>query len=193
MALVLASQSPRRKELLGLITSDFVVDATPVAEEEVTGLLGPDLARELARQKAAGVFARRQEDIVIGCDTIVQAGARLLGKPHSPQEAAEMMQLLSGDSHQVHTGVCIFVPGQSGPADWFCETTTIWMDEIPTEEIQHYITTREPYDKAGGYGIQGWAARFVSRIEGCYYNVMGLPVAHLYRSLLPWQALSIPV
>lgn len=181
MALVLASQSPRRRELMRLVTPDFVVDAAGV-DEQATGGAGPaQTAEKLAAAKAGAVFARRAGDIVIGCDTVVELDGEILGKPKDAAEAARMLGALAGRDHFVHTGLCLLGPGRQ--AVRFSETTRVTFSPIPQEAIDAVVATNEPYDKAGGYGIQGWAARFAPRIEGCYYNVMGLPVSALWRAL----------
>lgn len=190
MALVLASKSPRRRELLALLTVDFEVEEAGVNEQVVTAETPAKLAKALAGAKAAAVHATRSADAVIGCDTVVDLHGQTLGKPKNQAEATRMLTALSGNTHLVHTGVCVFLPGQTAPASWFVETTRVTFAQIPAEEIKHYTASPEPYDKAGGYGIQGVAARFIPRIEGCYYNVMGLPVAALYSEL---KRLGIPL
>lgn len=179
MALVLASQSPRRRELMRLITEDFVVDAADIDEEAVQAATPEELAGNLAAAKALAVKGRR-EDTIIGCDTVVELDGAVLGKPRGEAEAARMLNALSGREHLVHTGLCVLGPGAGGR---HVETTKVVFAPIPAAAIHAVIQTDEPYDKAGGYGIQGWAARFIPRIEGCYYNVMGLPVAALWQLL----------
>ena len=183
MPLVLASQSPRRRELMALVTPDFIVDAADIDEDGLTAFSPVALAQMLAQAKAAAVAARREADTILGCDTVVEAGGELLGKPAGFDDAVRMLQSLSGRRHLVHTGVCIIPPGELEPAATFAETTAVWFAPLPEDEIAAYARTAEPYDKAGGYGIQGWAARYITRVEGCFYNVMGLPVAALYRHL----------
>lgn len=180
--LLLASQSPRRRELMALVTPDFQVAGAGVDEGAVAGSSPADLAGKLAQAKARAAAAQHAGCVVIGCDTVVELGGKTLGKPRNADEAADMLKRMAGRQHQVHTGVCVYVPG--GRQLQFVETTTVFFSAIPGEEIAAYVKTPEPYDKAGGYGIQGWAARFVTRVEGCYYNVMGLPVAALYRLLV---------
>lgn len=189
MALVLASHSPRRRELMALITLDFAMDEADVDEESIRAATPCDLAVTLARLKALDVAARRPGDVVIGCDTVVEANGATLGKPHDEADAKQMLERLSGGRHHVHTGVYIVRPGQPQPC-LFSATTHVDFAPVSAEAIAAYAKTDEPYDKAGGYGIQGWAARYVTRVEGCYYNVMGLPVAALYQKLLE---LDIPL
>lgn len=183
VALILASKSPRRRELLQLITPFFEVADADVNEAALTAKSPLLLAQALARAKAEAVFSACPQHAVIGCDTVVEAGGQTLGKPHSEQQATQMLKALSGRWHAVHTGVCIMVPGNRHPAALFAETTQVEFAEIPPAEIARYVKTTEPYDKAGAYGIQGFAARYIPRINGCYYNVMGLPVAALYSEL----------
>lgn len=178
--LVLASESPRRKELLRLITAEFETAPSAVEEEAIQAGSPPQLAQLRARAKALAVAKNRPQDTVIGCDTVVEAGGRLLGKPRDRGEARGMLLALSGRGHLVHTGVCVVHRQTAYP---FTATTRVFFAPLDPEEIEQYISTDEPYDKAGGYGIQGGAARFVTGIEGCYYNVMGLPVQPLYRLL----------
>lgn len=183
MALVLASKSPRRRQLLALLTPHFAVDQAAVDEGAVAGKTPRQLAQTLAALKAQAVFEKRPDDAIIGCDTVVELAGKTLGKPKNQAQAVAMLTALAGKTHLVHTGVCICVPGQSGPAALFCETTAVQFAEISPEEIKAYTNTPEPYDKAGGYGIQGAAAKYIPRIEGCYYNVMGLPLAALHRHM----------
>lgn len=181
MALVLASQSPRRRQLMALVAPAFEVDESRVDESALAAPGPAALAAVLARAKAREVFARRPKDVVIGCDTVVQVDEKLLGKPADAAEATAMLEALSGRRHFVHTGVCICPPGKA--AAEFVETTGVDFAPLPKAGIAAYAATPEPYDKAGGYGIQGWAARYITGVQGCFYNVMGLPVAALYKKL----------
>ena len=175
MQLILASASPRRKELLGLFHVPFIIRAADIDEtmdpakspyEEVAGV---------SRLKALAV-EREPADVVIAADTIVVCEGRVLGKPGSAQEAVEMLQLLSGRDHQVMTG-CTVVRGLR--AQTFTEVTDLHFRSLSRKEIENYVATGEPMDKAGSYGIQGGAALFCERMSGDYYNVMGLPVCRL--------------
>ncbi len=181
MALVLASKSPRRKELMALVAPSFVVDEAQVDEQAAEAPSAAALAELLAAEKAGWVARRRSGDVVIGCDTVVEVQGRVLGKPKDPQQAAEMLQLLAGGQHVVHTGVCVV--HFSGEVRRFVESTNVIFADIPKAEVEKYVLTNEPYDKAGGYAIQGWAAKYITGIHGCFYNVMGLPVAQLYAVL----------
>ena len=165
------------------------VDETPLAAEPPRAC-----AERLAREKALGVWRTRPQDIVLGADTIVVADeAILLGKPDNADDAARMLRLLSGRVHRVITGVCLVraTAGDSIPVAnelrSASETTLVTMSELSEDEIRDYVATGEPMDKAGAYAIQGMASRWIPRIEGDYSNVVGLPVALVYRMLGEWQ------
>lgn len=185
MALVLASKSPRRRELMQLVTPVFDIASPHVDESVITAATPARLAGLRAAAKAQNVAAQpaHANNFIIGCDTVVELDGHPIGKPANPGEAIDMISLLSGKSHYVHTGIAVFSPCACEPCEFFVETSEVTFSCIPQEQIQMYAASQEPYDKAGGYGIQGWAARFIPRIEGCYYNVMGLPVAALYSAL----------
>ena len=178
--LILASKSPRRRELMQLVTPNFTCAVAGIDETAVSAPSPRLLAQQLAIVKADAIFALHPHQAVIGCDTVVDLEGKALGKPLDKEDAIAMLTALSGKEHLVHTGVCI--QGNFTPVS-FIETTKVYFAPIPIEEITRYADTNEPYDKAGGYGIQGTAARFIPRISGCYYNVMGLPVASLYCAL----------
>lgn len=178
--IILASQSPRRRELFSLITPQFECAVSEIDERAVQASDAKALCETLARRKAASVAALRPGCVVVGSDTVVEADGRVLGKPHDPAEAREMLQLLSGRTHAVHTGVCI---AKDARLRSFVCTTEVTFFPIPPAEIEAYIATDEPYDKAGGYGIQGRAARWTDSIRGDYFNVMGLPVSRVYAAL----------
>lgn len=179
MQLILASASPRRRELLGLFGIPFVVRAADIDETMDPGLPPEQEVARVSRCKALAV-PRQEDDVVIAADTIVVCEGRVLGKPHSPREAEEMLTLLSGRDHQVMTG-CTIVAGEQ--AQTFTEITDLHFRPLEPEEIRRYVATGEPMDKAGAYGIQGGAALFCRRMEGDYYNVMGLPVCRLWQQL----------
>lgn len=178
--LVLASASPRRQELLRNAGISFVVQAADVPEELQPEEQPRAFAERLAREKALAVFRQRRGDVVLGADTIVVVDEHILGKPRDDADAARMLRLLSGRSHQVITAVCL---AGAGFEDVRSETTAVTMSAFGAGEIQDYIATREPMDKAGAYAIQGMASRWVTRIEGDYFNVVGLPVAMVWRML----------
>lgn len=177
--LILASQSPRRIELMRLITPDFEVRPSHFDEGGVTADTPAGLASALALGKARAAGAL-PEDIVIGCDTVVACGGRVFGKPKTRGEARRMLTALSGGVHSVVTGVCVLHRG--GTERFTCETEVTFFP-LREEEIEAYIRTDEPYDKAGGYGIQGRGGLFAERIDGDYYNVVGMPLSRLYRVL----------
>ena len=175
MQLILASASPRRRELLGLFGLPFVIRAADI-DETMNPALPPE--KEVARVSRLKALAvpREAEDVVIAADTIVVCGGRVLGKPHSHEEAAQMLRLLSGRDHQVMTGCTVRAPGGT---ETFTEITDLHFRQLTEAEIARYVASGEPMDKAGAYGIQGGAALFCQGIRGDYYNVMGLPVCRL--------------
>lgn len=175
MELILASQSPRRRELLAQMGLRFTVHAADIDETMDPGLpAGQEVAR-VSRAKALAI-ARGPEDVVIAADTVVVCQGKILGKPHTPERAAEMLELLSGRDHQVLTG-CTVLRGETVLSH--LETTHLYFRPLSAEEIAAYVATGEPLDKAGAYGIQGLGGLFVRRLEGDYYNVMGLPLCAL--------------
>lgn len=179
MQVILASSSPRRRELLGLFGIPFVVRAADIDETMDPQKPPFDEVARVSRGKALAV-PRGEDDLVIAADTIVVCAGRVLGKPHTKEEAAAMLTLLSGRDHQVMTG-CTLLRGDR--AETFTEVTDLHFRPLSQREIEKYIASGEPMDKAGAYGIQGGAALFCQRIEGDYYNVMGLPVCRLGQSL----------
>jgi septum formation protein len=205
--LVLASASPRRQELLRNAGISFAVQPADIDETPRTGETPRDCAERLAREKALAVFQDRSRDCVLGADTIVVVDETILGKPSDADDATRMLRLLSGRTHQVITGVCMVAPSASGRTSvagqvgareaahnqelrtenqelrTASETTLVAMSELSDADIREYIATGEPMDKAGAYAIQGIASRWIPRIEGDYSNVVGLPVALVYRML----------
>ncbi len=177
MSLILASESARRRELLLLLTKRFTTTTAKIDEAAFVASSPQKLAETLAIEKANAVFLDTENAAVLACDTVVDLNGTALGKPKSEDEAVEMLCALSARWHKVHTGVCLMQSGKQ--VHTFVETTRVLFAAIPMSEVLAIAATGEPYDKAGGYGIQGWAARFIPRIEGCYYNVMGLPLAAL--------------
>ena len=179
MKLILASQSPRRRELLGLFHIPFEIR---VADIDETMDPGKSPALEVARVSRAKAEAtpRQPEDVVIAADTIVVLEDRVLGKPQSEAHAEEMLSALSGKDHQVMTGVTVL---RGDRVMTHTEITDIHFRALSPREIRSYVATGEPMDKAGAYGIQGGAALFAERMHGDYYNVMGLPVCRLWQML----------
>ena len=184
MNLILASASPRRKELLSLFHIPFVIRVADIDETmDSTGSAAEEVAR-VSSLKAAAV-EREADDVVIAADTIVVCEGKVLGKPHSPEAARDMLRLLSGRDHQVMTG-CTILRGEQAVS--FTEVTDLHFRPLSDREIDRYVASGEPMDKAGSYGIQGGAALFCERMVGDYYNVMGLPVCRLWevlRKLVP--------
>lgn len=179
MHLILASQSPRRRELLGLFRRPFTVQVADIDETMDDTLPPYDEVARVSRAKAEAI-AREKDDIVVAADTIVVCAGQTLGKPRTEAEAAQMLRLLSGRDHQVMTGMTVL---RGDRAVTCTEVTDIHFRELSDKEIESYIATGEPMDKAGSYGIQGGAALFAERMVGDYYNVMGLPVCRLYQIL----------
>lgn len=184
--IVLASASPRRRELLTQIGVPFEVRVSD-CEEVLTTDVPEEACRSLAEQKASAVAETLKQEnqslVIIGSDTVVACDGRILGKPSDKAEAAAMLRLLSGKTHQVCTGVCaIHLP--EGKKYAFTETTEVQVADLSDDDIADYLETGEPFDKAGAYGIQGYFARYVVRIVGDYNNVVGLPVGRLYRECL---------
>ena len=192
MKLILASASPRRAEILRNAGIQFEVRATDVDESRLTGELPGDYVRRLALAKALSAAAEyrdpRDETLVLGADTVVVVDADILGKPASQDDARSMLRRLSGRIHEVHTGLALLrKPGAEQRV--VEEITRVHFAPLTDREIEDYIATGEPFDKAGAYGIQGIGGRYVTRIEGCYFNVMGLPLARLWSLLreLGWE------
>lgn len=176
---ILASASPRRRELFSFITDDFTALSADIDESVFAGLPPRRLCMQTAAAKA-GAVVRGENDVVVACDTIVALGKRVLGKPKNREQAVEYLTLLSRRTHAVYTGVAILWGNQRLV---FAEKTLVSFIEIDPSEIERAADSREPYDKAGGYGIQGTAAAWVSGIKGCYYNVMGLPISRIKAEL----------
>ena len=185
MHFFLASASPRRRELLRNAGFDFEVRPSNIVEEIQRGELPEEFARRAAREKAMQVAASSPPgSFVLGADTVVVIDGETLGKPSGLDDAARMLRLLSGRTHQVHTGICLVrAPGQFEALKH--ETTFVTFRKLDEEEIRSYVESGEPFGKAGAYAIQGLASKFVTRISGCHFNVVGLPVALVYETLKP--------
>ena len=179
MTIILASQSPRRRELMGLIGVPFTVRTAEAEENLVPWMTPQEQAKRLSRLKAEAVNPQADE-IVIGADTIVVAGHTILGKPKGVRHAEKILKALSGKTHKVITGVTVMYQGGSIS---FAEETLVTFRKLSDKEIADYIATGEPMDKAGAYGIQSGAAKFVQGIRGDYFNVVGLPVCRLSQIL----------
>ena len=188
MRLLLASKSPRRRQLLAELGYPVEIISVDVDEHVPQSLPAAEVAEHLARRKAAAfpLNTIAGDEVLVTADTTVVLDHAVLGKPADREEAARMLHSLSGRTHIVYTGVCLHT-AHKGVS--FTEATTVHFAALTDAEISYYIDNYRPYDKAGAYGIQEWIGMVgVSRIEGCYYNVMGLPLARLYREL---KALAI--
>ena len=176
MALILASGSPRRRELMSLITPEYTVITSELDETKIAADSPAQLAKALATAKARAVAEERPDDIVCGFDTVVECEGKVFGKPKDEADAVRMLHALSGREHRVHTGVCICC-GRRAAAT--VETTIVHFSPIDEADLLAYVRTPEPYDKAGAYAIQGRGTFLVERIDGCYFNVVGLPLHRL--------------
>ena len=176
--IILASKSPRRQELLKFITQDFTVKTAEVDETLPEKISPADAVLYLSKIKAEPF--KNENDVVIGADTVVAIDGKILGKPSDKADARDMLRLLSGKTHSVFTGVTVFKGNDS--KSFFSETKVTFF-ELSESEIENYISTGEPLDKAGAYGIQGFGSLLVEKIEGDYFNVVGLPVSKLNRLL----------
>jgi len=188
MKFVLASSSPRRAEILRAAGFSFDVLPPDIVEVRAPGESATDYVLRLADEKAratAAKFSSTQpstEAIIIAADTTVVANGKLLEKPQSPAEAREMLEHLSGGWHDIHTGaVLLRLP--DGATRRFCAVTRVEFANLDSSEISDYVASGEPFGKAGGYAIQGIGGKFVKRIEGCYFNVMGLPLSRIYEEI----------
>ncbi|UII55041.1 Maf family protein [Cytobacillus spongiae] len=180
MPLILASASPRRKELLENLHLTFQVISSDVDETFNEKLTPSDVVMELALRKARDIRAKHGNSYVIGSDTVVVSNQQILGKPTDSDEAYKMLKMLSGQTHSVYTGVAIVAPEKLVN---FYEKTDVEFWELTDEEIESYIRTGEPMDKAGAYGIQGLGSLLVKKIEGDYFSVVGLPLSRTIREL----------
>jgi len=180
--IVLASASPRRKELLTLAGLKFIVDAGNYEEDLALGLKPHDLAKFLSREKARAVSHKYRNAIIIAADTFIVFRNELLGKPHTDREAVRMLTLLSGKSHAIITGYTV-LDTKSGRTLSRSVETEVWFKRLSPAEIRAYVKTGEPLDKAGAYAIQGKGSLIVKKIDGDYCNVIGLPLATLAETL----------
>ena len=199
MKIILASASPRRRELLTQIGLEFQVVVSNV-EEKVTATAPAAVVEELSAQKAEGVLLQMKEQVhsenscgteelqdclVIGSDTIVAVDGQILGKPKDAEDAKRMLRMLQGRTHEVYTGVTV-LRMNTEERRTFHEGTKVLFFPMTEEEIETYVATNDPLDKAGAYGIQGFCARYIRGIEGDYNNVVGLPVGRLYQEIKDW-------
>jgi len=179
MKIILGSKSPRRREILEMAGIPFI--CVPSDTDEDIEICEPNEYAKLTALKKSLVLKKTyNNDIIVTCDTIVYIHGQILGKPKDKDDCYKMIKMLSGNSHDVITGVVITYKDY---IDNFSVKTKVFVDEMTEEEIQEYINTPEPYDKAGGYAIQGLFAKYIKSIEGDYYNVMGLPLNEVYNAL----------
>lgn len=176
--IILASQSPRRRELMKYITTDFEARVSDVDEALPQGITPKEAVMHLSKIKAEPF--RNKKDIIIGADTVVAIGNTILGKPKDKQDAFNMLKMLSGKEHSVFTGVSI-LKGETEKT--FAVETRVKFFELSDDEIWSYIATKEPNDKAGAYGIQGYGSLLVEKIDGDYFNVVGLPISKLNKEI----------
>jgi septum formation protein len=184
MKLILASASARRAEILRDAGLSFVVLSSAIDETPYSNESPNDLVERLALAKAELVAARAiGPAIIIGADTVISLDGHILGKPRSTDDARRMLEKLSGRTHSVVTGIALIrIPDAERRT--FVESTLVHFAALTSEEILRYLATGEPHDKAGSYAIQGHAGRFIPRVEGCYFNIVGLPLSRLYRALV---------
>lgn len=183
--IILASGSPRRKEILSQVGFEFTIE--PSQKEEVaTSDLPSDFVMQLSKVKAEDIASQKDGPvIVIGADTVVAVDQTILGKPKDEEDAANMLRTIAGRDHEVYTGVTVIVKEADGTSRYetFYEKAKVSIVSMSEKEIRAYIESKEPMDKAGAYAIQGKFACYVNRIEGDYYTIVGLPIAHLYKVL----------
>ena len=203
--LILASSSPRRREILQAAGIEFDVVPTAVLEERLPGESPEQFVCRMATEKAEAAFERIAYPCaapvivpilvpilapILGADTVVVLGNETLGKPDSAEDARRMLRLLSGRQHRVLTGLCLLSPPQTWPSplselrrEVQVASTTVQFSKLTEEEIEEYVASGEPFDKAGGYAIQGLASKYIEGIQGCYFNVVGLPISLVYQIL----------
>lgn len=178
--IVLASKSPRRSEILKNAGFDFIVRVQDADETLPDGISPEEAVVYLAKVKAQAV-ERNENELILGADTVVVSDGKILGKPSSKNDAFEMLKNLSGKVHSVYTGVCAVTENEIIS---FYEKTDVEFQNLSDSEILEYISTEEPFDKAGSYGIQGLASKYIKGINGDYFNVVGLPISKIYEKIL---------
>lgn len=185
MKYILASKSPRRKELLSLVVNEFEIDSVETKEEIDETIPFTKAIEKIAMQKAEAVSNKHPHDMIISADTIVTLGNKRYGKPKDEEDAVKMLQELSGSTHEVITGVCLYC---NGKAHTFSSVSKVEFYPLTQEEINWYVDSKEPLDKAGAYGIQGLGSLLVKEIQGDYYSIMGLPISMLKRELAKFES-----
>ncbi len=184
--IILASKSPRRAEILRMIGIDFRVIPSNIKEEINVKITQDKIAEILSQKKAKRISEKYPNDTIIGADTIVISNGEIFGKPKDEKESKQMLKELSGNSHKVITGVTI-VNESIGAIKTFSDTTEVFVRKIPKNQIEYYIKNFNTLDKAGSYGIQDWFSVWIKKINGCYYNVMGLPASKFYSNFFEFN------
>ncbi|QWB99915.1 septum formation protein Maf [Mycoplasmatota bacterium] len=180
MRVILASQSPRRKELIKMLNIEAITMPSRIEEVIDETLSHEEMVMDLAYQKASDIFRDHKDDLVLGFDTLVILGDKIMGKPKDKQEARMYLKELSGRTHRVITG-CAFI--KKGHSSSFYSSADVTFYPMTDHEIEEYIDTKEPFDKAGAYGIQGYGSKYIQSIYGDYYAIVGFPVSKIYREL----------
>ena len=188
--IILASQSPRRAEILKMIGVNFKIEPSNIYEEMNQKIKQNEIAMSISKAKAEKISHKHPYTTIIGADTIVVFNEKIFGKPKNKIESRKMLKALSGNCHKVITGVTI-MNEKLGVLKTFSETTKVFFKKIPTKQIEFYVKNYNTLDKAGSYGIQEWSSVWIKKINGCYYNVMGLPVSKLYRYLVEIEKIKI--
>ena len=186
--IILASKSPRRAEILKMIKVNFKVVPSKIKEKINPKIQQNETAINISKAKAETIANKYPNDIIIGADTIVVLNGEIFGKPKDIDESKKMLKALSGNSHKVITGVTI-MNNRLGVLKTFSEITEVFVKKIPIKKIDYYTDNFNTLDKAGSYGIQEWFSVWIKKINGCYYNVMGLPVSKLYKYLVETERL----
>ena len=181
--IILASKSPRRADILKMIGVNFKVVPSKIKEEINQKIKQNEIPANLSKAKAEEISHKYPDRIIIGADTVVVFNKKIFGKPKDKNESKKMLKALSGNCHEVITGVTI-MNEKFGVIKTFSETTKVFVQKIPTKQIEFYVNNYNTLDKAGSYGIQEWFSVWIKKINGCYYNVMGLPVSKLHRYLV---------
>ena len=184
MKIILASKSPRRKQLMNILNIPYSIIPSTIDESTISsnGKSSSYYCQLLASMKSAELSSQHPDAIIIGGDTIVVIDERILEKPKNTIEAITMLKALSGKTHQVYTGISIQCKSKNIECT-FSEKTSVTFHDLPEKDIIYYVNSYLPFDKAGGYGIQDWSALFVTKIDGCFYNVVGFPISRIYKEL----------
>ncbi len=186
--IILASKSPRRAKILRMVGMNFKIVPSKVKEKIKQNIEQTKIAESISKEKAKAISLQYPNHIIIGADTIVLSDGEIFGKPKDIYESKQMLRRLSGNSHKVITGVTL-INKSNGEINTFSESTEVFVGKIPTKQIEYYANNFNTLDKAGSYGIQGWFSVWIEKINGCYYNVMGLPVSKFYRHFIKFEKL----